>query len=99
MSAEVEVLIARNEDVLKIPVAAVVETDAGNFCWVKTARGAERRVLELGDSNDVFTVVEKGLQEGDEVVLNPHAYGEPLSTKTLHEKRPRESDSTEAGIE
>ena len=94
MSAEVEVLVARYEDVLKIPVAAIVETDAGNFCWVKTAQGAERRVLELGDSNDVYTVVEKGLQEGDKVVLNPQAYGEPPPTKTLKEEKPQEPDST-----
>ncbi len=38
MSAEVEMLIARYEDVLTIPVAAVVETEQGDFCWVKTAR-------------------------------------------------------------
>ena len=74
MSAEVEVLIARHEDVLKIPVAAVVETDEGNFCWVKMAEATVRRMLELGDSNDVFTVVESGLQEGDEVLLNPLAF-------------------------
>ena len=71
MSAEVEVLIAQHENVLMIPVAAVVETKAGNHCWVQTTQGAQRRMLELGGSNDVFTVVEKGLKEGDEVVLNP----------------------------
>lgn len=74
MSAEVEVLVARYENVLKIPVAAIVETDEGNFCWVKTIEGSERRAILLGDSNDVFTVVKEGLQEGDEVVLNPTAF-------------------------
>ncbi len=71
MSAEVEVIIARYEDVLTIPVAAVVETDEGNLCWLKTADGTKRRKLVLGDSNDVFTIVEEGLREGDAVVLNP----------------------------
>jgi multidrug efflux pump subunit AcrA (membrane-fusion protein) len=71
MSAEVEVLITRHEDVLTIPVAAIVETEEADFCWVKTATGTERRTLELGDSNDVFTIVKAGLKEGDEVVLNP----------------------------
>ena len=66
--------MARHEDVLTIPVAAVVETDEGDFCWVKTAEGAQRRSLQLGDSNDVFIVVEAGLKEGDEVVLNPTAF-------------------------
>lgn len=87
MSAEVEVLIARHENVLMIPVAAIVETEAGSSCWVKTRQGTARRTLELGDSNDVFTVVKAGLTEGDEVVLNPptslEAQSEP--TKTLEE--------------
>jgi len=75
MSAEVEILVARHENVLTIPVAAVVETDNGSFCWVKTADGPQRRALELGDTNDVFTVVKAGLEEGDQVVLNPLALG------------------------
>lgn len=75
MSAEVEVIIARHENVLTIPVAAIVELDDSHYCWVKTARGTVRRPLVLGDSNDVFTVVEQGLKEGDEVVLNPPTSG------------------------
>ena len=74
MSAEVEVILAVHEDALTIPVAAVVETDEGAFCWVKTTEGASRRVLNLGDSNDVFVVVNGGLNEGEEVVLNPMVY-------------------------
>ena len=74
MSAEVEVIMAVHEDVLTIPVAAVVETEQGDFCWVKTPEGVHKRSLQLGDSNDVFIVVGAGLKEGDEVVLNPTAY-------------------------
>lgn len=73
MSAEVEVIMAAHESVLTIPVAAVLATDEGDFCWVKTAEGISRRALQLGDSNDVFIVVNGGLKEGEEVVLNPTA--------------------------
>jgi len=70
MSAEVEVILARHLDVLKIPVAAVVETTRGFFCWVWTTTGVERRVLNLGDSNDVFVVVrEKRLESAELVAL------------------------------
>ena len=92
MSAEVEVVIARHEDVLTIPVAAVLQTEEGDFCWVKTADETRRRSLRLGDSNDVFIIVEAGLQEGDEVVLNPTAFVEEAqddATKTLAETKPR----------
>ena len=98
MSAEVEVIIDRYVDVLTIPVAAVVDTAQGDFCWVKTAAGAKRRSLRLGDTNDVFTVVEAGLKEGDEVVLNPFAFKEAqtLALKPRDEAKPREPKSAES---
>ena len=78
MSAEVEVIVAEYKNVLTIPVAAAVETDAGSHCWVATPDGPRRRMLLLGDSNTLFTVVEDGLEEGDQVLLNPRALdGEP----------------------
>ncbi|MEO1614750.1 MAG: hypothetical protein AAFV88_02810 [Planctomycetota bacterium] len=73
MSAEVDIILAVHEDVLTIPVAAVIETDDGNCCWVQSETGPQRRLIELGDSNDVFIEVNAGLKEGDEVVLNPTA--------------------------
>jgi multidrug efflux pump subunit AcrA (membrane-fusion protein) len=100
MSAEVEVIVARHEDVLTIPVAAVAETAAGNFCWVKTSEGAQRRRIELGDTNDVFTVVKSGLKEGDEVMLNPRAFMENTQTdavKPLDEIESGEPNSKETG--
>jgi len=96
MSVEVEVILDRHRDVLTIPVAAVVETPQGNFCWVRMAAGAERRSLKLGDTNDVFTVVEAGLKEGDEVILHPFAFKEAqaLALKPRDEEKPREPEST-----
>jgi len=97
MSAEVEVVVARHEDVLTIPVAAVLETAEGDFCWVKTAEGPGQRSLQLGDTNNVFTVVNAGLKEGDEVVLNPLAFEEAqaLARKPRDKKKLLVSDSTE----
>ncbi len=74
MSAEVEVIIDRHEDVLMIPAAAVVETVDGDFCWVKTSDGVQRRTLRLGDTDDTFIAIADGLVEGEEVVLDPLAH-------------------------
>ncbi len=77
MSAEVEVIVARYEDVLTVPVAAVLDTEEGDFCWVKTigsSSSPQRRSLRLGDTNDMFIIVETGLKDGDEVVLHPLAF-------------------------
>ena len=102
MSAEVEVIIDRYEDVLTIPVAAVVETEEGDFCWVKTAEGPKRRVLKLGDTDDSFIIVEAGVKQGDEVVLNPLAMIEEAQgtvLKPFDETMRPEPDSDEFGAE
>ncbi len=84
MSAEVEVFLAQHKDVVTIPVGAVVEEQAGQFfCWVKTDSGMQRRKLDLGDSDDQFLVVNGGVKEGDEVVLNPIAYIEEAQAEAL----------------
>lgn len=79
MSAEVLITVAEHQNVLLIPVAAVVERDERFFCWVQTSHTATitkpvRKEIQIGDSNDVFSVVEGGLQEGDLVLLNPAAH-------------------------
>lgn len=83
MSAEVEVILAEHHDVLTVPVAAVVETEDGDFCWVRTVEKTAKRRLELGDSNDVFILVKAGLNEGEEVVLNPTAFIEEAEKDAL----------------
>ena len=97
MSAEVKVLIKRHEDVLTIPVTAVVETAKGDFCWVQTTQGFERRLLQLGDTDDTFLVVEGGLQEGDEVVINPLAYVEEAQSEVLKPLNDTEPLNPDAG--
>ena len=100
MSAEIEVILDRYVDVLTIPVAAVVETAAGDFCWVETAEGPVRRPLQLGDSNDSFIVVEAGLKKGETVVLNalalldetPDAVLKPLEATKLRKPVKAETD-------
>ena len=79
-----------------------METEKGDFCWVKTSDATARRSLRLGDSNDVFIVVEAGLKEGDEVVLNPTAFVEEAQTdalQTLGETKTDEPDASESGTE
>ena len=98
MSAEVEVIMARHEDVLTVPAAAVVETRKGYACWIETAAGTQRRTLRLGDHNDMFIVVEAGLKKGDEVVISPLAFIEEAQSeaaKTLDETKQPEPDLSE----
>lgn len=98
MTAEVKVIIAEHTDVVKIPVAAVVQTEEGDFCWVQTGEETQKRPLTLGDSNDVFIVVEQGLKEGDKVVLNPIAMlkeAEALAQSTINSSSEPEQDQAQ----
>ncbi|RMF37661.1 MAG: HlyD family efflux transporter periplasmic adaptor subunit [Planctomycetota bacterium] len=95
MSAIVDVVLAEYHDVLTVPVACIVETPAGFLVWVKTATGVERRRVELGDTNDEFTIVTSGLAEGDEVVLNPTAFLEEAKLQALRTD-PQGAEESEA---
>ena len=96
MSAEVEIVIAEHHNVLTIPVAAIVENDGKHHCWLKTGSEIKRRSIKLGDSNDVFTIVEEGLQEGDEVLLNPTFYEDTTSGDTNTEDQEPDSERSDA---
>jgi multidrug efflux pump subunit AcrA (membrane-fusion protein) len=99
MSAEVEIIIEQYEDVLVIPVTAVVETAQGAFCWVVTAEGTERRSLELGDNDNDFAVVRTGLGAADVVVLDALTSVEEAQTlalKPTDEALPHEPAQQEA---
>lgn len=81
MSAEVTILTdAKAENVLAIPVEAVIggsELGRKRECYVKTSDGPKKRDIILGMSNDTKAEVLSGLEEGDEVVLNPMVLMKP----------------------
>lgn len=83
MSAVVDIVLASYRDVLKVPVAAIVESADGYLCWVRKGGQIERKNVTLGDTNDEYTVVESGLSEGDEVVLNPLSHLEQAEQEAL----------------
>ena len=73
MSAIVEIHVDRLEDVLSVPVQAIVQVGKKNWCYVDAHGSVELREVELGKTNDKFIEIRKGLEEGIRVVLNPSA--------------------------
>jgi RND family efflux transporter MFP subunit len=71
MTVEVKVLVDELPDVLLIPVAAVLERGGRHFCLVPGLTGFREREVSLGQSNASFVEVKAGLEEGEEVLLNP----------------------------
>lgn len=73
MTAVAEIHVNRLENVLSIPVQSVVQVAGDSWCYVDKSGAVERRILDLGLTNDKFVEVRKGLEVGDRVVLNPSA--------------------------
>ena len=69
MSAKVEILVNKLNDVVYIPVQAVSPDDGKLVCYVAGAFKPERREVEAGDFNDEFIEIKKGLKEGERVLL------------------------------
>lgn len=71
MSAKVEILVDRLEDVLYVPVQAVVPSEKGHVCYVLRGRRAEPVPVQIGQFNDEFIEIRQGLREGQQVLLHP----------------------------
>ena len=71
MSAKVEILVERLEDVIIVPVQVVGNQGGKKVCYCLTSHGVEQRVVQTGSFNDTFVQVTDGLEVGEEVLLSP----------------------------
>jgi HlyD family secretion protein len=71
MSAQVEILVERKDDVLSIPVQALLEIKGKNYVWVKSGDHFNQLEVSLGLSNDKLVEVKTGLKEGDQIAMTP----------------------------
>ncbi len=74
LTAQVEILIDNRSDVLQVPLQAIVTIANKQFAFVYNSRGkSERREVQIGQSNESHVEVKDGIEEGEEVVLNPRS--------------------------
>jgi len=71
MTAEVELVVARLPDVLKVPVAAVFTQQERTYCYRLQNGKAQQVDVRIGCMNDREVEIVAGLSEGDEVLLVP----------------------------
>lgn len=67
-SADIEILLARRENTVRLPAEAILGTD--RVLFIDDQNRLEERTFEPGLSNWNFTEVVSGLREGDRVVLS-----------------------------
>lgn len=84
-SADVEVIIARQDNVLRIPTQAIRQE---NKVWtVDTGNRLAEQPLEIGLSNWSFTEVLSGLSEGDQILVSFDRDG--ISAGAIVQARPQ----------
>jgi RND family efflux transporter MFP subunit len=69
MSAKVEILVNKLDDCVYVPVQAVAPDGGKQICYVANGLKHERREIQIGQFNDDFIEVKKGLKEGERILL------------------------------
>jgi len=88
MTAEVKIRVEEIPQVLQVPVQAVIEHGAHHYCVVPDGDGYSAREISIGSTNDKVVVIEGGLEEGEQVVLNAAAFRDKID---LPEVPPQEA--------
>ena len=95
MSAKVEIVVDRLDDVVQIPVQAVVSEGTQQVCYIDTGYKTEKRVVTTGQFNDEFIEIVSGLKEGEKVLLRPPALPpEHLEAPPAQSEKPAEGKPT-----
>jgi HlyD family secretion protein len=88
MSCKVQILVNRLEDVIIVPIQVVSNRSGKKVCFVMTPQGPQERVVQTGAFNDTFVQVTEGLQEGEEVMLNPPLFSESTGAVGFQQQQP-----------
>ena len=72
MTADVELILDRLDNILQVPIAAVFSEGDETFCWKVTGRSKRTKVpVKVGRSNETHVEILEGILEGDTVLLVP----------------------------
>lgn len=83
MTASVTIQSLYVPDALQVPVQAIYAHGNDRFCFIRTTDGIEAKPVVCGPTNDRFYVVNSGINESDEVALNPRRLVDQVSLPDL----------------
>jgi multidrug efflux pump subunit AcrA (membrane-fusion protein) len=101
MTAQVELMLARLENVLSVPVAAVFTEQEKTYCWRPNGGKPEMAPIKIGRTNDRRAEIVSGLEEGDVVLLSPPPGAPPpgKATAKAAQTRPAADNGPPQGAE
>ena len=88
MDAKVEIVVSDVDDVLQVPVESIMQMGDGPSVIVSNGEGLESRAVNLGITNDETIEILSGVEEGEELVLDPPY---ELVEQVLQDERQREA--------
>ena len=71
MNAQVEILVTELDNVLSVPVQAILPFKGKDFVFVRDGEGFRRQEVTLGISNDQQVEIKNGIKSGDLVAMTP----------------------------
>jgi HlyD family secretion protein len=99
MSCKVQILVENLKDVVVVPIQVVSNRGGKKVCFVATPQGPQEHVVRTGSFNDTFVQIVEGLQQGEEVMLNPPLFTESTVAVGFQQQQPLPESITEAGQE
>ncbi len=88
MSCQARILVAEYDDVVHVPIQAVVRVGRQHTVYVVSGRTVEARAVEIGLDNNRMVHILSGLEEGEAVLLAP-----PLGDAAEDAAEPAPSES------
>ncbi|MBQ9632398.1 MAG: HlyD family efflux transporter periplasmic adaptor subunit, partial [Lachnospiraceae bacterium] len=89
LESDVVIYLKKESDVVRIPVDSVYTDDEGSYTYVSVDGKVEKRYIEVGVSDEDYTQVKEGIEEGEHIVSDPNAIeleGEKILEKPVGEK-------------
>jgi HlyD family secretion protein len=75
LTANLDIIVEQQQDVISVPLSAVVPHGGGHAVFVLDAGKPEERKVVLGPSNAHNVIVREGLRPGELVLLDPSPLG------------------------
>ncbi len=86
MSCKVQILVRQLEDTVIVPIQVVSNRVGKKVVYVITSQGHQEREVRTGLFNDTFVEIIEGLEEGEEIMLNPPLFSELGSSASFQQQ-------------
>ena len=98
MSCKVQILVEQLEDAIIVPIQVVSNRIGKKVVYVITSQGHQERAVRTGLFNDTFVEIIEGLEEGEEIMLNPPLFSELGGPASFQQQQPVPQRRTRPGV-